>query len=66
MFMIWGRIKKSTPEQEKEFKENLEKENVTRKDKFAMVASAFLVIVLPCLAVLLILAFLMLWIFGIL
>ena len=64
--MIWGRIKKSTPEQEKEFKENLEKENVTRKDKFAMVASAFLVIVLPCLAVLLILAFLMLWIFGIL
>ena len=62
--MIWKRLKKSTPEEEKEFKERMSDENLTFKDKLAMIISAILVIVLPCLVILLALSFLILWIFG--
>lgn len=62
--MIWKRLKKSTLEQEQEFRDNLEREEITFKDKLAMCLSAFLVIVLPCLAVLIVLALLVLWMFG--
>ena len=56
--MIWRRLKKATREQEEEFRERMS------DDRFAMVFSAFLVIVLPCLAVLLIFGLLILLLFG--
>jgi hypothetical protein len=62
--MIWRRLKKSTPQQEKEFAENLSKENVGFKDRLAMYLSAILVLVLPALAVVVLLSLLVLWIFG--
>ena len=62
--MIWRRLKKSTPQQEKEFAENLSKENVGFKDRLAMYLSAILVLVLPALAVVVLLSLLVLWTFG--
>lgn len=62
--MIWRRLKKATREQEEEFRERMSDEKLTAKDRFAMVFSAFLVIVLPCLAVLLIFGLLLLLLFG--
>lgn len=62
--MIFKRLKKSTPEQEQEFKDMLENEQVGAKDRFAMSLSAFLVIVLPCFLLLALFGFLMLLLFG--
>lgn len=62
--MIWKRLKKSTPEEEKEFEERMSDEKLTFKDRLAMIISAILIIVLPCLVILLALSFLILWIFG--
>ena len=62
--MIWKRLKKSTPEEEKEFEERMSDEKLTFKDKLAMIISSILIIVLPCLVILLALSFLILWIFG--
>ena len=62
--MIWRRLKKATREQEEEFRERMSDEQVTAKDRFAMVLSAFLVVVLPCLAVLVAFGLLILLLFG--
>lgn len=60
------KLKKITPEQEREFRENIQKENITFKDKIAMILSAYLVIVLPCLIVLVLLSLFVMFLFGIL
>ena len=60
--MIWKRLKKSSPEQEADFRERMTE--LEKGDKLALILSAFLVIVLPCLAVLAGLGALILWIFG--
>ncbi len=66
--MIWRRLKKATREQEEEFAERMNDETVSRKerakDHFAMILSAFVVIVLPCLLVLVGFALLILFLFG--
>lgn len=62
--MIFKRLKKSTPEQEQEFKDMLEEQQVGPKDRFAMSISALLVIVLPCFLILALFGFLMLLLFG--
>lgn len=62
--MIWGRLKKSTPAQEEEFKERMSSEEVTWKDKIAMVLSAYVAILLPCIVIIALFALLILWIFG--
>lgn len=62
--MIWKRIKKSSGEQEEKFKEMMTEENVSFKEKLAMVLSGYLVIVLPCLLILTLFGLLMLWLFG--
>ena len=54
--MIWRRLKKSTREQEEEFSERLSEEKL----------SAFLVIVLPCIAILVGLSLLVMFLFGVL
>ena len=62
--MIFKRLKKSTKEEEALFSQMLEEEKVGWKDKFAMLIAAFFTIMLPCVAVLLGFAALILWIVG--
>lgn len=62
--MIWRRLKKSTPEEEARFAEQMEEVKPTAKDKFAMLITAMLVIFVPCALLLIGLALLVLWIFG--
>ena len=53
MFFLRKRLKKSTPEEEKAFREQLQEE-IEPKDTLAMIISALLMLVLPCLLVLLV------------
>ena len=62
--MIFKRLKKSTKEEEAQFSQMLEEEQVGWKDKLAMLIAAFFTIMLPCVAVLLGFAALILWILG--
>ena len=64
--MIFKRLKKSTKEEEAQFSQMFEEEKVGWKDKFAMLIAAFFTIMLPCVAVLLGFAALILWIVGLL
>lgn len=61
---IWRRIKKSTPEQEAEFKERMSDEQVPLVDKVIMIVTSFFVIVIPCALVLIGMSVLVMWIFG--
>ncbi len=62
--MIFRRLKKPDPEKEREFAEAMKEEKLGASDIFAIVISAFVSIVLPCLLVLGALGALFLWIFG--
>ena len=62
--MIFKRLKKSTKEEEEQFSMMLEEEKVGWKDKLAMLIAAFFTIMLPCVAVLLGFAAVILWILG--
>ena len=62
--MIFKRLKKSTKEEEEQFSLMMEEEQVGWKDKFAMLIAAFFTIILPCVAVLLGFAGLMMWILS--
>ena len=64
--MIWKRLKKSTPEQVKQFAVQMIEAGVSPKDKLLMTLTAYVVILLPCLLVLLGLSVFMLWILGLL
>lgn len=57
-------IKKRTPEEEEEYFRQREELQLDHKDRFAMFVSAFLVIILPCLAILTGICFFALWLFG--
>ena len=62
--MIFKRLKKSTKEQEEQFGRMMEEEKGGCADKFAMLVAAFFTIMLPCIAVLLAFAGLIMWIIG--
>lgn len=64
--MIFKRLKKSTPEEDEQFGRMLDEQKVGLKDKFAMMVSAYVVIVVPCLLILIGMSVLMLWVFGLL
>ena len=64
--MIFKRLKKSTKEDEEQFRLMMEEEQVGWKDKFAMLIADFFTIMLPCVGILLAFAGLMLWIIGLL
>ena len=64
--MIFKRLRKSTPEEDERFGKMLEEEKVGWKDRFAMMLSAYVVIVIPCLLVLIGISLFMLWLFGLL
>jgi len=53
MLFFKKRLKKATDEDEARFVQAMEENDVGFKDKIAMVISAFFVIVLPCLLILL-------------
>ena len=62
--MIFKRLKKSTKEEEERFGLMMEEEQVGWKDKLAMLIAAFFTIMLPCVAVLLAFAGLIMWILS--
>lgn len=64
--MIFGRLKKSTPEQEEQFGRMFEEEKVGWKDKLAMLISAYLVIMLPIMIFLLLFIGIALFAWGLL
>lgn len=64
MSLFRRKLKKSTREEEEAFRKLLEEANLTRKDKLAMVLSAFLTILLPCALILTVMALIILAIFG--
>ena len=58
------RHKAATDQEIREFRDRMSDKEITAKDRFAMILSAMLIIVLPCLLVLLGLGFLVLFLFG--
>lgn len=60
----WKKLKKSTPESEKEFGDRFKEAGVTWKDKLAMIISAFFVLFLPAALILGGFGLLVLWMFG--
>ena len=64
--MIWKRLKKSTPEQEEEYQKQLQETGITPREKLVMVLTAYVVILLPCLLVLLGMCAVVLWVMGLL
>lgn len=66
MLFFKKRLKKSTPEEDQQFRNMMQESGVGFKDGMAMIFSAFLVIVLPCLLILCGMALLGLWLFGVL
>ena len=65
MFGFRGKLKKASRREEEEFRKRLQEEGVDSKDTWAMILSALLVLVLPCLLILLALAGLAFLIFGV-
>ncbi len=66
MFFFRKRLKKSTPEDEEKLAQAFEENQVGFKDRIAMVLSAFLVIVLPCVLILCAFAGIFFWLFSLL
>ena len=64
--MIWHRLRRSTPEDERELDRRMDEIKTSPKDVLAMMASAFVVIVLPCLAILVGLSLAVMFLFGLL
>ena len=64
MLRWWKHLKKLDKEEYEQYKEQIDKENLTAKDKFSMILSAFLVIVLPVSLGLICFGVLMLALFG--
>lgn len=63
---IFKRLKKSTPEMEQDFRDRLEQEQVPFTDQLLMIGTAFVVIVIPCILILLGLSLFSMWVFGLL
>lgn len=66
MPMIWKRIRKSSQEEEEKFQKELREASVSFREKLVMTLTAYVMIVLPCLLLLIGLSAFMLWIMGLL
>ena len=66
MLFFRKRLRKSTPEEFNRFHEDMQNEDVKFKDKVAMVLSAYLIIVLPCLLILIGISLLAMFLLGML
>ena len=62
---LFKRLKKSTPEDEYQFNKMMREENIPLADVVTMIATAFVVLVLPCALILVGMSALVMWIFGI-
>ena len=66
MLFFRKRLRKSTPEEFNRFHEDMQNEGVKFKDNVAMVLSAYLIIVLPCLLILIGISLLAMFLLGML
>lgn len=66
MLFFRKRLKKSTPEEEAAFSQRMQEEKVGFKDGLAMIVSAFFMLVLPSLLILVALAGAVMLLFGLL
>ncbi len=64
MLRWWKHLKKADDEEYEQYKQQIQKENLTFKDKFSMFISAFLVIILPVSLGLIAFGLLILALFG--
>ncbi len=64
--MIWRRLHKATPEQEAEFAEGMAEEKPSFQEKLVMLLTAYAVLLVPAVIVLLVLVALVCLLFGIL
>ncbi len=62
--MIWKRLKTLTPEEEQAYQERMQQAKLDWRDRVAMLLAAGYTLLLPCIAVLLALALLLLWMVG--
>lgn len=62
---FFKKLKKSTPEDEYQFRNMMQEQNVPLVDKLVMIATAFAVLVLPCALILVGMSAIVMWIFGI-
>ncbi|MBO5214352.1 MAG: hypothetical protein J6B86_06245 [Clostridia bacterium] len=60
----WKNIKKTTPEEDKAFQEQLDREKLGLKDGFAMTVAAFLTLFLPAALILIGCCLLVMLLFG--
>ena len=62
--MIWRRLKKSTKEEDQKFAEMMEEEHVSFRESLLMTLTAYVVLLLPSILILLALALFSMWLFG--
>lgn len=62
--MIWKRLKTLTPEEEQAYRERMQQAKLDWRDRVAMLLAAGYTLLLPCIAVLLALGLLLLWMVG--
>lgn len=62
--MIWRRLKKSTKEEDQKFAEMMEEEHVPFRERMLMTLTAYVVLLLPSILILLALALFSMWLFG--
>lgn len=65
MFFHRKKLKKSTPEEDRNFRERLHENGVGFSDTFAMIVAAFFTIVLPCAIILVVICLLGMLLFGV-
>ncbi len=62
---LFKKLKKSTPEDEYQFRNMMREENVPLTDKVVMIATGFAIVIIPCALILVGMSALVMWIFGI-
>ena len=64
--MIRKRLKKSSKEEAQKFARMMEEEHVTFRERLVMILTAYVVLLLPSILILIALALFSLWLFGVL
>ncbi len=64
--MIRKRLKKSSKEEDQKFARMMEEEHVTFRERLVMILTAYVVLLLPSILILIALALFSLWLFGVL
>ena len=64
--MIRKRLKKSSKEEDQKFARMMEEEHVTFRERLVMILTAYVVLLLPSILIMIALALFSLWLFGVL